>query len=353
MQTSFIGRRITSRRPVEEARFDQIGVALSLVIGLVVILVGLPLILLQWGFRVEEIGTWLLTSVRGFRIGSVTISLTSIAFAILIFALGLVGTRALQRWLDSAVLERGRVDAGVRNSIRTITGYVGLVLVALMALSVAGVNFASLAFVAGALSVGIGFGLQNVVSNFVSGLILLAERPFRVGDIVETGTTLGTIQKISVRSTTIETFTRQSVIVPNSDLINGVVSNWTLGDRNARADIPVGVAYSADPRRVEALLLDIAQGHPLVMEDPPPMVAFIGFGASSLDFELRAYIANVSDKIPTTNELAYRIYERLKAEDIEIPFPQRDINIKSSQTIRSLDGDGPYRSENEAGPPLR
>ena len=329
LQASFIGRRLSGTRALHEERFDQIGVALSLLIGLLILLGGIPLVLLQWGFRAEEVGSWVLASVRGFRIGSVTISLTSLALAVLVFVLGLLATRALQRWLDSAVLERGRVDSGVRNSIRTIIGYVGLVIVALFSLSIAGVNFASLAFVAGALSVGIGFGLQNVVGNFVSGLILLAERPFRVGDIVETGTTLGTIKKISVRSTVIETFTRQSVIVPNSDLINGVVSNWTLGDRNARADIPVGVSYSADPRRVEAILYEIAAGHPLVMTDPAPLVVFNGFGASSLDFELRIYLANVSDKIVTSNELSYRIFERLKAESIEIPFPQRDVNVRT------------------------
>ena len=336
LRTSSIGRLANRRRqarrgmPFGDERFDQVGVVASLAIGLVVLLVGVPLILLQWGFSARELGAWTATALTGVRVGNVTVSLGGILFGLVVLAGGYVLTRAFQRWLDGAVLERGRVDSGVRNSIRTVVGYVGLLIVSLFALSVAGVNFASLAVVAGALSVGIGFGLQNVVSNFVSGLILLAERPFKVGDIVETGAVLGVIQKISVRSTTIETFTKQSVIVPNSDLINGVVSNWTLGNRNTRADIPIGVSYDADPRRVQDILLEIAAGHELVLEDPEPMVVFNGFGASSLDFELRFYLNNLSDKIGTMNEVSYQIHERLKAEKIEIPFPQQDIHVRSA-----------------------
>ena len=336
LRTSSIGRMVNRRRTARrgetyrDARFDQIGVVASLMMGLLVLLVGIPLILLQWGFSARELGAWGAAALTGITVGNVTISLGGILLALAVLAGGYVLTRAFQRWLDGAVLERGRVDAGVRNSIRTVVGYVGLLIVALFALSVAGVNFASLAVVAGALSVGIGFGLQNVVSNFVSGLILLAERPFKVGDIVETGSVLGVIQKISVRSTTIETFTKQSVIVPNSDLINGVVSNWTLGNRLTRADIPVGVSYDADPRRVNDILLEIAREHPAPMRDPEPMIVFNGFGASSLDFELRFYLENLSDKIATVNEISYRIHERLKAEGIEIPFPQQDIHVRSA-----------------------
>ena len=336
LRTSSVGRLANRRRSARrgeayrDERFDQIGVIASLAIGLLVVLVGVPLILLQWGFTVRELGAWTATALTGVRVGNVTVSLGGILFGLAVLAGGYVLTRAFQRWLDGAVLERGRVDPGVRNSIRTVVGYVGLLIVALFALSVAGVNFASLAVVAGALSVGIGFGLQNVVSNFVSGLILLAERPFKVGDIVETGAVTGIIQKISVRSTTIETFTKQSVIVPNSDLINGVVSNWTLGNRLTRADIPVGVSYDADPRHVHELLLEIARDHPLTLTDPEPMIVFNGFGASSLDFELRFYLANVSDKIGVVNEVSYQIHERLKAQGIEIPFPQRDLHIKTT-----------------------
>ena len=336
LRTSSIGRMVNRRRTARrgetyrDARFDQVGVVASLAIGVLVLLVGIPLILLQWGFSARELGAWGAAALTGISVGNVTISLGGILLALAVLAGGYVLTRAFQRWLDGAVLERGRVDAGVRNSIRTVVGYVGLLIVALFALSVAGVNFASLAVVAGALSVGIGFGLQNVVSNFVSGLILLAERPFKVGDIVETGSVLGVIQKISVRSTTIETFTKQSVIVPNSDLINGVVSNWTLGNRLTRADIPVGVSYDADPRRVNDILLEIARDHPLPLRDPEPMIVFNGFGASSLDFELRFYLENLSDRIGVTNEICYTIHERLKAEGIEIPYPQQDIHVRSA-----------------------
>src|SRR5690606_33774760 len=161
-----------------------------------------------------------------------------------------------------SVMARGRVDAGVRNSIRTVVGYAGLAIAALIGISAAGINLTSLALVVGGLSLGIGFGLQNIVQNFVSGLILLAERPFKAGDWIVAGGVSGNVKKISVRATEIETFQKQTVILPNSELINAAVGNWTHKNKLGRVDVPVGVAYSSDPRRVHAVLTEIVEAHP-------------------------------------------------------------------------------------------
>ncbi|RUY15702.1 mechanosensitive ion channel, partial [Mesorhizobium sp. M7A.F.Ca.CA.001.13.2.1] len=183
------------------------------------------------------------------------------------------------------VMARGKVDTGVRNSIRLAVGYAGVALAALVGISAAGIDLSSLALVAGALSLGIGFGLQNVVSNFVSGLILLAERPFKVGDWIVAGDVSGTVKKISVRATEIETFQRQSVILPNSNLINNAVGNWTHRNKLGRVDIKVGVAYGSDVKQVHAVLLEIARSHPMVLKNPEPFVLFSNFGPAALEFE--------------------------------------------------------------------
>ena len=222
----------------------------------------------------------------GFSIGTFRFSPLGILTGILVFGIGYFLTRWFQGWLDGSVMARGRVDTGVRNSIRTVVGYAGLALAGLIAISSAGIDLSSFALVAGGLSLGIGFGLQNVVSNFVSGLILLAERPFKAGDWIVAGDVSGTVKKISVRATEIETFQRQSVILPNSQLINSAVGNWTHRNKLGRVDIKVGVAYGTDVKRAHAVLLDIAKSHPLVLKNPEPFVLFANFGPAALEFEI-------------------------------------------------------------------
>lgn len=323
-----IGRRIEDRFEFGNVALDQTGLGAGLLISLAVLLIGVPLILLSWGFQVQDIEIWFYRFLTEIRIGGISISLVGIFFGIVLFLLGLLVTRWFQRWLDGSVMARGRMDAGVRNSIRTGVGYLGVAIAGLIGISAAGIDLSSLALVAGALSLGIGFGLQNIVSNFVSGLILLAERPFKVGDWVVTGSTEGFVKKISVRATEIETFSRQSIIVPNSELINAPVGNWNHRNSLGRVDVPVGVSYDADPRKVIEILGEITRGHELVLNYPEPAVHFVGFGDSSLDFEIKAHIADVLNGLSVRTELRLRIFERLREEGIEIPFPQRDLNIK-------------------------
>lgn len=311
-----LGRKLDERFHFDDATEDQIGLMFSIAINLIVLSVGIPLILLQWGFQWSDIEAWLYSVATELRIGSITISLTGIVTGIGIFLLGYFGTRIFQHWLDGKVMARGRMDAGLRNSIGTAVGYAGIALAALVGVSVAGIDLSNLALVAGALSLGIGFGLQNIVSNFVSGLILLAERPFKVGDWIVASGTEGNVRKISVRATEVETFQRQTVIVPNSLLINASVGNWTHRNRLGRVDIPVTAAAANDARRVHALLKDIVREQPLALKNPEPVVAFNGMSGGLLNFEVRVVLPDITNQLGFTNELRFSIVERFAKEGI-------------------------------------
>jgi small-conductance mechanosensitive channel len=323
-----LGRRFESRFSLDASTLDQLALVVSIAINILILVVGVPLILFLWGFQPGDIQAWVYKAVTGIRIGSFTLSFTGIFWGILVFVLGYFLTRWFQGWLDGSVMARGKVDAGVRNSIRTVVGYAGLAIAVLMGVSAAGIDLSNFALIAGGLSLGIGFGLQNVVSNFVSGLILLAERPFKAGDWIVAGPVSGTVKKISVRATEIETFQRQTVILPNSELINSAVGNWTHRNKLGRIEILVGVGYGSDAKRVHEILLEIASNHPLVLKNPEPFVLFSAFGESSLDFEVRVFLADVSTGIIVQNDIRFAILEAFARENIEIPFPQRDVHLK-------------------------
>lgn len=324
-----IGRWLKSRYDMEETTLDQLGLAVSALINILIVVVFLPFILFQWGFQPGDMLVWLNKLATGFKIGSFSFSPLAIVTGLVVFVLGYFITRWFQGWLDGSVMARGKVDAGVRNSIRTVIGYAGIALAALIGISSAGIDLSNLALVAGGLSLGIGFGLQNVVSNFVSGLILLAERPFKAGDWIVAGAVSGTVKKISVRATEIETFQRQTVILPNSELINGAVGNWTHRNKLGRIEIPVGVAYGSDVKRVHEILLEIARGHPLVLKNPEPFVLFAAFGESSLNFEIRMFLSDIGNGSIVQNDVRFAILEAFEKENIHIPSPRRDILVKT------------------------
>ncbi|TPL52689.1 mechanosensitive ion channel family protein [Mesorhizobium sp. B2-2-4] len=320
-----IGRWLSANSSYEDTALDQLGLVVSVAINVMIVLVFLPLILLMWGFQLGDIQAWAYKLATGINIGSVTISVTGILSGIVVFIIGYFLTRWFQGWLDGSVMARGKVDTGVRNSIRLAVGYAGVALAALIGISAAGIDLSSLALVAGALSLGIGFGLQNVVSNFVSGLILLAERPFKVGDWIVAGDISGTVKKISVRATEIETFQRQSVILPNSNLINNAVGNWTHRNKLGRIDIKVGVAYGSDVKQVHAVLLEIARGHPLVLKNPEPFVLFSNFGPAALEFEIRLFLADVMNGNIVQNDIRFTVLETFSDQHIEIPSTPRAV----------------------------
>src|SRR6202040_1029442 len=206
----------------------------------------------------------------GAGVGAVSISLSTIIIAILLLLFGFIATRAVQRWLDRRFLPRTGLDPGLQNSVSVLFGYAGVITALIIALAELGIDLQKIALIAGALSVGIGFGLQSVVSNFVSGLILLAERPIRVGDSIVVKGEEGWVRRIRVRATEIETFERASVIIPNSELITGVVKNWTHANTMGRIILKIGVDYASDPEQVRDLLLACANEHPQVVDVPPP-----------------------------------------------------------------------------------
>lgn len=322
-----VGKFVQQRLGLSDVLLDQLGIVAGLLVYLFVLLVGVPLILMSWGFQPRDLEFWAYRLFSEITIGNISISLVGIAGGILFFAVGLVLTRWLQKWLDGNVMARSQVEPGVRNSIKTGVGYLGAAVAALVGVSAAGIDLSSLALVAGALSLGVGFGLQNIVSNFVSGLILLVERPFKVGDWIATGTTEGFVRRISVRATEIETFQRQSLIVPNSELINATVGNWTHRNKLARIDVPIGVSYSSDPRQVIEVLREVGQQQEGVLSNPEPFVVFLGFGASSLDFQLSLFVPDILNSLGVKNGVRVAIFERFKADGIEIPFPQQDVNL--------------------------
>ncbi|MBB3607553.1 small-conductance mechanosensitive channel [Rhizobium sp. BK602] len=324
---TIIGRFLENRFKLGEVALDQAGLVAGLSTYAIALLTGIPLILLSWGFHIQDLELIAYRLFTEIRIGNMSISLVGIFAGIMLFAGGYLVTRWVQRWLDSNVMARGQMDLGVRNSVKTGIGYLGIALAAIISISAAGIDLSSLALVASALSVGIGFGLQNIVSNFVSGLILLVERPFKVGDWIVSGTSEGIVKRISVRATEIETFRKQSIIVPNSELINASLGNWTHRNRLARSEIPVSVSFESDPKRVMEILLELVRGVPKILRNPEPHVEFLRFGPSSLDFEIRFYLSDLSDGMEIRNNLRIDILRRFREEGISIPYPHQELHI--------------------------
>lgn len=312
--------------PTSPQRDDGLG---PVFVGTLVVLGLIPLLAMTWGARPSDIAdVWMLMR-QGVAIGGVRFSAGTILTLIFVFAIGTAVVRLIQTVLRSTVLPRTRLDAGGRNAVLAGVGYVGMAIAGLIAVAAAGLNLSSLAIVAGALSVGIGFGLQTIVSNFVSGIILLVERPVKEGDWIEVGGFSGYVKGINVRSTEIQTFDRASVILPNSDLIAGTVLNRTHAGMAGRLQVPVSVAYDSDPKKVEAILLEIAEGHPLVLQEPAPRVLFMNLGPDAMDFELRCVLRDVNFSLSARSDMNFEIIERFRKAHIRIPLYGRDLPVSA------------------------
>lgn len=276
--------------------------------------------------------------VKGFlnvpiSIGSINITLwTLVYFFFLLFILFYI-TGKLRKWVVYNLLSKSKIDLGVRIAVGTIVRYIILIIGLLIVLQTVGINLSTVTVLAGALGVGIGFGLQNVTNNFVSGIIILFERPIKVGDRIDVGDVTGDVVRVSMRATTIVTNDNISIIVPNSDFISSKVINWSHTDRNIRFNFPVGVSYKEDPDKVRKVLLEVAAANEGVLKEPKPDVLFSDFGESYLEFKLRVWTREYINRHGVLkSKLYFEIFRKFKENGIEIPYPHRDILIRKDES---------------------
>jgi small-conductance mechanosensitive channel len=319
-----VGQLLQSRFGIDEPRRQQLALLTEAALTLSLGIVALPVLLLQWGFTQAEIRDWLKSALFGFEIGHFRISLARILIGIVLFTALLFLTRLVQRTLRETVLSPTRMDTGIANSIDTGVGYAGTALAGLIAVSYAGLDITNLAIVAGALSVGIGFGLQSIVNNFVSGLILLVERPIKVGDLIVVKGQEGYVKRISVRSTEIETPEKASHIVPNSELITGAVTNWTHRDALGRVIVKVRATYRSDADAVLETLRNVGAQCPLVLKSPAPVATLDNLAENALEFSLRAYVGDVNSASEAQSSLRADILRAFRNAGIEIPYAALD-----------------------------
>jgi potassium-dependent mechanosensitive channel len=331
-----VGGWLRKTAGLESARREQLALPISLSLKFAVLILAVPLIMLQWGYNWPDIREWYRQLFFGLHIGNTDVTFGALLASIIVFGVGYAAARLFQGWLDAQILLPAGISGGVRHSIRTGVGYAGILIAALVAFSYAGFNLSSIAIVAGALSVGIGFGLQNLVNNFVSGLILLAERPIRVGDLVVVGGEEGYVRKISVRSTELETFDRAHVLIPNSYFVSEKVKNWTFRNNIRRVALPVGVAYGSNPHEVRAVLLKVAQENSDVLKVPEPFVMLDEFAAASLNFTLYAFVGDINKSGNVRTELAIAILDAFSKAGIVMPFGHTDIALQKMDWLREM-----------------
>lgn len=264
-----------------------------------------------------------------FQVGETPITLASIFIFIVLFGVLMVGSQIISRLLASRILVKLGVERATAYTFRRITYYILLILSAIFAFQFVGINLSGLAVIFGLLSVGIGFGLQNITSNFISGVILLFERPIKIGDRVTVGDTVGDVIAINMRSTTIRSLRNISIIVPNSEFISAQVINWSHDDEKVRLDLDIGVSYGSDLDTVLKALKEVAEENDQVLGIPPPEVLHMGFGDSAWNMQLRAWIASPQEAYRVTSQLNCAIVRKFRDRGVEIPFPQRDLHVRS------------------------
>lgn len=299
--------------------------------------------------------TWQRVAGWGLHLGDYHLNIGTLASLVLIVYLTSGFSWLVRSLFDVEVVGPKFLDSGVRESIKTLLHYLTILVGLLLCLGALGVNLQNITVIAGALSIGIGFGLQNIVNNFISGLILLFERPIKKGDLIVLNQEWAEVKKIGLRSTVVETFNKAEIIVPNSDLIAQQVTNLTYSNTQARVVIPIGVAYGSDLEQVLRILQEEGARHPRVLKFPAPSALFIGFGASSLDFQLRLWLSSPDFVLSVPSDVCIAIYKRFAAEGIEIPFPQQDLHLRSvdSSLLQAWRSSPPVPDALQPAPPAQ
>ena len=317
---SRMSRSLTATLGVGRESLQQVGVLLSGLVTVALSAVAIMLVLLPWGVQSNDMIGAARSLFFGVQIGDVTISLSSLVFALALFALGYGLTGAIRNWLQNRYLPLTQLDQGLRDAISASIGYLGFALSLVLSLSYVGISLEKLALVISALSVGIGLGLQGVVANFVSGMIILWERAIRVGDLVVVGGETGYVRRINIRSTEIQTYDRAVTIVPNGNMITGVVKNFVRSDRTGRVVIPVQATADTDPEHVRQVLIDVAKAHDEVVGFPSPFALFVGFGVL-LEFELYCYVEDVDRAGRVKSDLHFAILRAFNEAGIKMVPP--------------------------------
>jgi len=325
---STAGRRFARQLGIEPRRIGLIGKLASGIVRVLFVLIVLALAMGRWEVAAADLFEAIKGAAFGIRVGDFTISFGAVFGALVFFLTIIALTRLLQRWLETEVMPHTAIEPSLQLSIVTILGYVGFIVAIVVALGEIGIDPQKIALVAGALSVGIGFGLQSIVSNFVSGLILLAERPIRVGDQIVVQGEEGLVRRISVRATEIETFERASVIIPNSALITGVVKNWTHANTLGRLNIKVAVGYDVDPGNVMEILNACVAEHSGVLKQPPPTVLLTEFTGTAMTFEVFCIVPNLGERGRIKSDIHLAILRRFRAAGIDLSPPQ-DVRLVS------------------------
>ena len=334
--TAPVGRALISSVGLRRESLQQMAILLTGGIHMVLYVMAALLLVAPWGVQSDDFAGSLRSAFFGFKVGDVTISLFNIGIAMLLFGIGLGVTRAVQGWLDIRFLPATQLDRGLRNSIRTSLGYLGFVVAASLALAHLGLSFEKLAIVAGALSVGIGFGLQSIVNNFVSGLILLWERAIRVGDWIVVGDDQGYVRRINVRSTEIETFDRLTVIVPNSSLVSGVVKNWVRGDRVGRIKISMSLGHDMDIEKGRECLIASAKAHDTIIKIPAPSVLFASMTTTGSSLDLLCFVEDVETAARVRSDLMFDIHARFKTAGLLALPAATVVNIGGLERLEAL-----------------
>ena len=324
-----LGRGLMIMIGIKREALDQIIVLIQGFSRVALFVTAALAILAPWGIQSQDMFGNLRAAYFGFKVGDVTVSISSLLTAVAVFVVGIIVTRAAQRWLARDYLPRTRLDSGINNSIKTIFGYVGFVFALFLGFAQMGLDFQKLTLVAGALSVGIGFGLQSIVNNFVSGLILLWERGIRVGDWILVGAEEGFVRRINARATEIETMDRSTLIVPNATLVSGVVKNRVHGDRVGRIIIALNVRFENDPDAVREILIAVARAQDIVLKIPAPLVLFQEFADWALKFELICFVDEVETAAKIKSEMNFDLHKRLREAGIQLAYPQLETQVRT------------------------